>query len=208
MVPAGQTIQVVGSSVANQNIADGQTDKVRFTARLARSGQETTKDALIYVQQDQVNDQWTPNIWSTWKSTCSGAWDTSNCFTNTWTLDLTIQDKDSGLLTITSQPRGVQFRTEFISGTREEVKAYYSASCCSKKVDITVTDLKGNTNRKTFDVGSQFLSPAEIAGISVGVIAIILIIAVIILGILLCRKRESLRLERRLSSRLASRDAR
>ncbi|KAK3921868.1 ABC transporter A family member 8 [Frankliniella fusca] len=208
LIPPGQTIQVVGSLVANQNAADGQTDKVKLTARLAASGQETTKTALVYVQQEQINDVWNPKIWWSWKSTCAGAWDSSNCFTNTWTLELTIQDKDSGLLTISSQPRGVQFRTEFTSGTREEVKAYYSASCCSKRVDITATDLKGNTNRETFDVSSQFLSPAEIASITVGIIGILLIIAVIVLGIMLCRKRESLRLERRLSSRLASRDGR
>lgn len=211
LIAPRQTVQVVGNLVIKQNAGYGQNDKVTFIARSVTLGQqETRKTAILYLQQEPVNDVYNPTIWATWKSTCTGAWDPSNCNTNIWTIDFEIQDKDSGLLSITSNPRGVQFRNQdFISGTRDPVRAYYSASCCAKRVDIVATDLRGNSVRQSFDVGSQFLSPGDIAGISMGVICILLIVAIIVLAILLCRRRESLRLERRLSSRLArERDAR
>lgn len=59
----------------------------------------------------------------------------------------------------------------------------------------------GNIRHLIFQ-STEFLGPPEIAAVSVGVIAIILLIIVIVLAVMLCRRRESLRLERRLDSRL------
>lgn len=63
--------------------------------------------------------------------------------------------------------------------------------------------LKENISQPT-----EFLSAGEIGAVTVGVLAILLIIVVIVLAVLLCKRRESLRLERRLSSRLAAREGR
>lgn len=208
LVPPRKTIPVVGYLGISQSATEGQTDRVNFHAQSQTIQREIIKSSVVYVQQEQTSDVWSPSIWGTWKSTCTGAWDTATCATNTWTIDFEIQDRDSGLLSVITYPKGIQFRTDFVSGTREKVIAYYTASCCSKKVEVIATDLRGNTNRQTFDVGSQFLNAGEIAGISVGVIALILIVIIIVLAILLCRRRESLRLERRLSSRLAAREVR
>lgn len=49
-----------------------------------------------------------------------------------------------GLISVTSNPRGVEFLTSFIAGAKVAVPIAYSASCCAPTVDIKATDAKGN----------------------------------------------------------------
>jgi hypothetical protein len=49
-----------------------------------------------------------------------------------------------GLISVASNPTGVEFLTSFIAGTKVGVPIAYSASCCAPTVDIKATDAKGN----------------------------------------------------------------
>jgi hypothetical protein len=49
-----------------------------------------------------------------------------------------------GLISVSSNPTGVEFQTSFIAGTTTAVPITYRASCCTPTVDIKATDAKGN----------------------------------------------------------------
>jgi hypothetical protein len=51
-----------------------------------------------------------------------------------------------GLISVTSNPVGVEFLTSFIAGTTSNVPVAYTASCCRPIVDIRATDARGNFN--------------------------------------------------------------
>jgi len=61
----------------------------------------------------------------------------------------------SGLLSAITSPRGLTFREPFISGTREPVKGYYTASCCAPEVELSVEDADGNRRTDKFNVHSR-----------------------------------------------------
>lgn len=63
-----------------------------------------------------------------------------------------------------SSPNEVYPRNDFISGTRNPVTFYYSATCCSTQAKITAMDLKNNYNTYTIDVTGklQFFKPVNI----------------------------------------------
>lgn len=61
----------------------------------------------------------------------------------------------SGLLSLRSVPAGLISRP-YVAGTKEEVVAFYGASCCNQKVVLTATDLAGNQNSYTVDVSGKF----------------------------------------------------
>jgi len=51
-----------------------------------------------------------------------------------------------GLVSVTSNPVGVEFLTSFIAGTTANVRIAYTATCCRPIVDIRATDARGNFN--------------------------------------------------------------
>lgn len=81
-------------------------------------------------------------------------------------------------------------RERFTAGTTEEVKATYSASCCSPRVSITVYDLAGNQKTISLDVTEYILGPVEIIAITLGAILLLIIIVAIITAIVYCVKKR------------------
>jgi hypothetical protein len=59
-----------------------------------------------------------------------------------------------GLISVASNPAGVEFLTTFIAGTTAAVPVAYSASCCAPTVDIKATDAKGNYVTKHIDANA------------------------------------------------------
>jgi hypothetical protein len=49
-----------------------------------------------------------------------------------------------GLISVASNPPGVEFLTTFIAGTKTAVPVAYRASCCAPTIDIKATDAIGN----------------------------------------------------------------
>lgn len=129
-----------------------------------------------------------------WKygSRCYGRTDAGRCAGSIWSLDITTIDQDTGILRVQSNPKGLLIRDRYTAGTTQEVKATYTASCCTPRVTITSYDLAGNQKSITFDVNEYYLEPMEIVAIVLGVILILIIIVAIIWAIVhFCKKRRA-----------------
>lgn len=103
---------------------------------------------------------------------------------------MTTLDTDTGLLRLQSNPRGITIRTAFTAGTTSEVKATYTASCCSPRVTITSFDLAGNQKTISVDVTEIILDEATIAAITLGSILLLLLLVMVIVLIVWCVKRR------------------
>lgn len=108
-------------------------------------------------------------------------------------MEITTFDTESGILRVQSNPKGILARSKFTAGTRDEIKATYSASCCSPRVTITSYDVAGNQKTISIDVNDIYLGTAEIIAIILGVILIVVIIVAIIMAIIYCCKRKESR---------------
>jgi hypothetical protein len=60
----------------------------------------------------------------------------------------------AGLISVISNPTGVEFQSSFIAGTKVAVPITYTASCCRPTVDIKATDAKGNYNTQHIDANA------------------------------------------------------
>ncbi|XP_060822052.1 uncharacterized protein LOC132910400 [Bombus pascuorum] len=153
------------------------------------------KSVYLYVKGSlsKLTDDVKPTTEYSFNNNCAGKLVKDQCYKSRWSVDITIQDYDSGLKRVISSLNNVYPRTEFISGTRSPVTFYYSATCCDKTVKITAIDLLDNYSTITIDVTAwNNLSEAEIAAITVGALmALLFIIAITVLIIYCIRKRKS-----------------
>lgn len=81
-------------------------------------------------------------------------------------------------------------RDQYVAGTTQEVKATYSASCCTPRVTITSYDLAGNQRTITLDVTELYLTTGEIIAVIFGIILLIILIIAIIWAIVYCCKKH------------------
>lgn len=141
-----------------------------------------------------LKDRRPPLIYWNYGSRCEGRTGAGHCAGSVWSLELTTIDTDTGILRIQSNPKGIIIRNAFTAGTTNEVKATYTASCCSTRVTITSYDLAGNQKTISVDVTEYYLNWVEILAITLGSILLILIIAIIIaLLVYCCKKRQKAR---------------
>ncbi|XP_076634247.1 uncharacterized protein LOC143348182 isoform X2 [Colletes latitarsis] len=178
-------------------IPDNAAPDTANTVTLSIQGTEIKdKSVYLYVQGSlsKLTDDVKPKLEYSFNNNCAGKLEKSRCYKSRWSMDITIQDYDSGLKRVIASPNEIYPRTKFISGTRNPVTFYYSATCCDTTAKITAIDLLDNYNTNTIDVTAwNNLSEAEIAAITVGVLlAICLIIFIIILIIYCIRRRKSL----------------
>lgn len=138
----------------------------------------------------QFQDRTPPIIYWKFGSRCYGRMDSGRCAASVWTMELTTFDADSGILRVQSNPKGLLIRSKYTAGTRDEIKATYSASCCTPRVTITSYDVAGNQRSISIDVNDLYLGPAEIVAIILGVILIIVVIGMIVAAIMYCCKRK------------------
>ncbi|BET02054.1 Hypothetical protein NTJ_14872 [Nesidiocoris tenuis] len=152
---------------------------------------EVRKKAYFYVGT-QDYDGYRPDIWYEFDGDCSGSVSPKNCDAKTWKAIVNFQDPDSGLLSITSDPVGLILDKEFIVGTKEAIRGYYSSSCCQTKVDISAKDILGNVRVKYIDIEKRWLSVGDISAIVLGCILFFLIVAVAVwLIVRCCRRRKT-----------------
>lgn len=123
-------------------------------------------------------------------SRCPGRSNAGRCGASVWSLEVTAIDPDSGILRIQSNPRGLAIRMAYMAGTNGEVKATYTASCCTPRVTITAFDLAGNQKTIAVDVNDIYLDEAAIAAITLGCILLLILIIALIVWIVWCVKRH------------------
>ncbi|XP_050420680.1 uncharacterized protein LOC126833404 isoform X2 [Adelges cooleyi] len=166
--------------------SEGTTDQITFS--VIQPQLEFIK-VNFYVGQ-LSGDTSRPAIDYTFNGDCRFADTPHTCGSEKWNIEATIRDENSGLAAIHSIPNRLQFRNEFIIGTRDKVIVYYSATCCFPKVEIIATDLRGNIRRKTIDAEKQYLNLAEIIALVLAVLLIILFLILLVWAILRCRRRR------------------
>ncbi|XP_026301971.1 uncharacterized protein LOC100576425 isoform X2 [Apis mellifera] len=188
----GQMSNVAIDLIVPDNVAPDTAN----TVTLSISGTEIKeKSVYLYVQGSlsKLTDDIKPTIEYSFNDNCIGKLEKDRCYKSYWSVDVTIQDHDSGLKCVISSLNDIYPRTDFISGTRNPITFYYSATCCDKTVKITAIDLLNNYNTIIIDVTAwNNLSEAEIAAITTGALLALLLIVLIVILIIYCvRKRKS-----------------
>ncbi|KAJ9590943.1 hypothetical protein L9F63_016041 [Diploptera punctata] len=189
----GKSIQVEVTTALYSNVPQGTQIVVEFIVQSYWGSQPaTSRAAYLYVGTYSNSDTDSPAFRYSVKSNCKHL-SSDSCSQATWNMEGSIQDSNSGLISVTSSPTGLQFQGSFIAGTKSPVPVYYSASCCLPKIDITATDAKSNSRVFQVNVNSdnEQLTDAEITAIVLGVLLILVLIILIILACLLCRKWRS-----------------
>ncbi|XP_046749912.1 uncharacterized protein LOC124413408 [Diprion similis] len=189
-IQSGQSLSVV----ADVLVPSSATDSTTGTVSLVVQGIDSVeKSAYLYVRQtgSTISDTNKPTITHTFNNNCAGKLESGTCANSLWSVNVTIQDSDSGLQRVTSSPNGIRATTTFISGTKSSTKFQYAATCCQTSVVVTAYDLLGNSNSRTIDVTAwDNLSESQIAAIVLGALLLLLIIVAIVLVIICCIRRR------------------
>ncbi|XP_014272090.1 uncharacterized protein [Halyomorpha halys] len=175
----------------SSSLGEEKRGLLTFKAKWMSLFEEEVTQEVYYYTGIQKSDSSRPTITYTTSGDCIGYLQPKLCHDIIWKSDISIQDVDSGLLIINSEPPGIILKKKFIVGTKDVVSGYYTANCCQTKLDITATDVYGNENTITIDIERTWLTTGEIASISLGaILLVILIIAVIVCIIYCCKKRR------------------
>lgn len=166
----------------------GQRNKVTFTARGVTDVQQSV--FFTVAGQTTIQDSWAPTLNWNYGSRCEWKTNAGVCSQHVWSVEITAQDWDTGILRLQSSPKGLLLRNQFTAGTREPVTATYSASCCQPRVTITAYDAANNQKTISLDVTDIWLSDAAIAAVVVGVILLIILIILAICLCIWCRRRR------------------
>lgn len=189
LVGPGLTITVTVNLFIPNTAVSGQRNKVTFTARGVTDVQQSVW--FTVAGQNPVQDTWAPNLYWNYGSRCEWKTTPGICSQHVWSVEITAQDWDTGILRLQSSPKGLLLRNGFTAGTRDPVIATYSASCCQPRVTITAFDAANNQKTVTLDVTDIWLSEAGIAAVVVGVLLfIVLVILIVILCIWCVRRRK------------------
>jgi hypothetical protein len=190
-IQPGQSIPVTVTGTI-RNTQQGTPHIVQFAARpFSTPNLAVNRAVFVYVGVPPVSDTERPTIRFSVRNNC---WNVpqERCLTATWNMEGTVQDSHSGLVSVTSNPVGVEFLTPFVAGTTSNVPVAYTASCCRPIVDIRATDARGNFNTQRIHANAgEWLLDGEIAAIVLGVLLFIFIIIVIVLAILLFKKNRA-----------------
>ncbi|PNF13633.1 hypothetical protein B7P43_G17282, partial [Cryptotermes secundus] len=176
-VPPGKSIQVMVTGLIYRNIQPGTTATIEFLVRPYRRLYPTVNRAVyLFIGVPQVSDSDRPTINYSVKNNCKNV-PQERCSTSAWNIEATVQDSRSGLISVTSNPRGIEFLTSFIAGTKAAVPISYSASCCAPTVDIKAADAKGNyvTQHIDANAGMSLLYKSTLTVNSVCVFILVLV---------------------------------
>ncbi|XP_060647640.1 uncharacterized protein LOC132785517 [Drosophila nasuta] len=192
---AGATATVRLQVLVPTGTAAGTTDRITFTSY----GRETATMAvsLKVISSIDAQDSTGPTLSWEFGNRCDYVTnDAQSCGDRFWTLDITAQDWQSGMLRLQTTPAdGLFYRNYYTAGTTEPLKATYMASCCEPKVAITAFDAAGNQRSINIDVRDIVLTEAAIAAICLGCILLLLLIVLLVWSIIWCCKRRKVSLE-------------
>ncbi|XP_035775855.1 uncharacterized protein LOC118457948 [Anopheles albimanus] len=185
----GQSLNVIVTLVIAPTAEIGSRDKVTFST----TGVDQVSQAAWVTVSDSAGlaDTTRPYLWYTYSSRCEGRSTPATCTGAFWTLEITARDYETGLMRISSSPAGLLYKTPFTAGTRDEVRASYTASCCQPRVTVTAYDVSRNVRSLSLDVTDIWLNEAGIAAVVLGVLLFIALIILLVLFIRYCiRKRR------------------
>ncbi|XP_049282232.1 uncharacterized protein LOC125763310 isoform X2 [Anopheles funestus] len=185
----GQSIIVTVALVVTPTAEIGSRDKVTFST----TGVDSVSQSAWVTVSDSAGlaDSTRPSLWYTYSSRCEFRSTPATCTGAFWTLEVMARDWETGLMRISSNPAGLLYKTPFTAGTRDEVRASYTASCCQPRVTITAYDVSRNVRSLNLDVTDIWLNEAGIAAVVLGILLFIALIILLVLLIRYCiRKRR------------------
>ncbi|XP_050071841.1 uncharacterized protein LOC126559712 [Anopheles maculipalpis] len=185
----GQSVTVAVALIVTPTAEVGSRDKVTFST----TGVDTVSQSAWVTVSDSAGlaDTTRPSLWYTYSSRCEGRSTPATCTGAFWTLEVMARDYETGLMRISSSPAGLLYKTPFTAGTRDEVRASYTASCCQPRVTVTAYDVSRNVRSLNLDVTDIWLNEAGIAAVVLGILLFIALIILLILLIRYCiRKRR------------------
>ncbi|XP_037936416.1 uncharacterized protein LOC119670287 [Teleopsis dalmanni] len=188
----GETVTVTVTVVVPNSTPQGTVDKITFTCHGSGTAETTSLSLNLKVMTPtDIQDTTSPSLSWEFGNRCENVpRDASNCGERFWTLDITAQDWQTGILRLQSTPTGLIYRNSYTIGSTEPLKATYIASCCDPKVSLIAYDIAGNQKSNTIDVRDIVLTEASIAAITLGAILLILLIILMIVGIVWCCRRR------------------
>ncbi|XP_028129625.1 uncharacterized protein LOC114325689 [Diabrotica virgifera virgifera] len=162
-------------------------DLITFTA--AVGSEYVEKRVIVDVGSQLTNDNVEPTLDYTYLSDCAKVI-FSSCDQGTWTIEARARDQGSGLLQLTSNPKGLIFQEGFTTGTKEEVKGTYSDSCCNADIQLIATDRLNNRKTVTANAYRAMWGPGQIAALILGILLFLLLVALVIYLIVKCVKKR------------------
>ncbi|XP_032672396.1 uncharacterized protein LOC116844660 isoform X2 [Odontomachus brunneus] len=188
----GQTSYVAVDIIVPTGI---RQDTVNTLTLFVDGTEISEKTVYVYIQNPytKIIDNVRPTIEYSFNSNCAGNLNKDRCDKTFWSADVTIQDPDSGLKSVTSTPNRIYPRSEFISGTKNSVTFYYLSTCCYTTATVTAIDSLNNEYSRKIDVTEwDNLSQGEIAAVVVGALFLLLLLILLIIAIVYCvRKKNS-----------------
>ncbi|XP_052868096.1 uncharacterized protein LOC128274051 [Anopheles cruzii] len=185
----GQSINVIVTLVVAPAAEIGSRDKVTFSTT---GVDQVSQSAWVTVSDSAgLADTTRPSLWYTYSSRCEYRSTPATCTGAFWTLEVMARDYETGLMRISSSPAGLLYKTPFTAGTRDEVRASYTASCCQPRVTVTAYDVSRNVRSLNLDVTDIWLNEAGIAAVVLGVLLFIALVILLVLLVRYCiRKRR------------------
>ncbi|KAL7299609.1 hypothetical protein TKK_0007372 [Trichogramma kaykai] len=155
----------------------------------------TEKSAQVFVMLEGKSnyDVYKPLVYYNFNNNCAGRTTGDRCLKSFWSVDVTIQDLNSGLKSVESVPKGIYPRTPYVSGTRGPVHFYYTSNCCNRAFELSAVDTTGNKVIRIIDVNAWYnLTEGEVAAICLGVVLILVLAALaVVTGLYCAHKRKS-----------------
>ncbi|CAK1549493.1 unnamed protein product [Leptosia nina] len=191
-VGAGETVTVIVNLQIATTTPPGGRDEIVFSVYYGTEQVSISSYVYILNPNQVITDVNAPAINHNFEGSCMLRQGT-DCAEYTWSTTITARDTNAGLLRLTSSPLGVFYDNNFVSGSKDQVTAMYRATCCAPRVIINAVDALGNTNSYTIDI-SNYIPPAAIAAIVLGVILLTALLALLIFLIYWCvRRRKDVR---------------
>uniref|UniRef100_A0A1A9VDA4 VWA7 Ig-like domain-containing protein n=1 Tax=Glossina austeni TaxID=7395 RepID=A0A1A9VDA4_GLOAU len=190
-VASEQSVTVTLTVSAPIKTEVGTTDHITFSAYSASSS--TSLSLLLRViSHSEVEDTEPPTISWTIGNRCDFKVDhLHSCSEFLWSLNITAQDKHTGILRLVSIPSNNLFYTNsYTVGSKDPIRATYISTCCSPTVQLIAYDVIGNQKRYHVSVEQSVLNGPVIAAITMGMILAILLSVLLIAGVIWCCRRR------------------
>ncbi|XP_063870584.1 uncharacterized protein LOC135105875 isoform X2 [Scylla paramamosain] len=146
----------------------GTTSTITFTASSLLNEHNINTYITYYIILDEHDDSMPPTCVSTDVPDCAGYDSEDLCSRKSWLVEATLQDDDSGLLQVYSQPDGDLTLDGFSTGTTHPVTATFNGSCCLRAMNIVGVDVRGNLGYCRYDLGPLKGSVVEFVAEAVG----------------------------------------
>lgn len=207
-LPAGKAVTVTVSVLIPLTTPQGTKDRITFTLHGSSKTSLSVELKVITTLDAQVRknlhlsniflmfyfffkDATAPVLSWQFGSRCENVrFDSQSCSERHWTMDITAQDWETGILRVQSNPEGLIYRNTYTVGTNDPIRATYLSTCCTPKVSIMACDIAGNQKSFNVDVRDVVLSEASITAIVLGVLLLILLIILLIFFIAWCCRRH------------------